>query len=153
MLRALCGRYRWHLCTDFFHAASIQTDNFFYLARKNMSQLKLSHNSSIIKPDTSFLYSPLPPLPHPHLPSFCFHIPKYQAAEQQTPPVSPRPISVGLQHCYLPVMVGFSCLLCLWQHKLLLWLLLLLLLPGHRQLENWRQGWVRKRGGKEICSI
>lgn len=48
-------------------------------------------------------------LPPP--PTFCFHIPKYQAAEHQTLPVSRRPISVVFQHCYLPVMVGFSFLL------------------------------------------
>lgn len=50
-------------------------------------------------------------LPLFHLPHFCSHIPKYHAAEQHTLPVSPGPISVVLQHCYLPVMVAFSCLL------------------------------------------
>lgn len=53
--------------------------------------------------------------------------------------MSPRPIRVVLQHCYLPVMVGFSSLLCLWQHKLLL--------LAHRQLRAHEEMVEERRGG------
>lgn len=71
-----------------------------------ISQLIHNQNWCSLRPTLS-----PPPFLLFHLPHSWSHIQKYHAAEQHTLPVSPRPISVVLQHCYLPVMVGFSCLL------------------------------------------
>lgn len=128
---------------------------FFSPHKKKKTCLNSTYLSAQPWSNLTLLSSTPPPPPLTQLPSFYFHIPKYQAAEQQTLPVSPGPISVVLQHCYLPVMVGFSCLLCLWQHKLLLQLPPPppLLLPAHRQLES-REEMMRRRGrkGKSPCS-
>lgn len=111
-MRAMCATRTYkhkhtHLHTQFFPP------------HKNMSQLNLSHNSSIIRTDTVPLLFPPPTTFFLTLPS-ALTSQKYQAAEHQTLSVSPRPITVVLLHCYQSVMVGFSCLLlCLRQHKLL----------------------------------